>query len=174
MIVFIYDTECCQSEEDDPASAVLYFHPNWVSDHQRLALVGQLMGTTHFLSSVFSRPKMITLESGKFAIRMFTSRYILAVGTDRNISDWVINHRADILCSLIRLYHLNIDSILQVNSTKTFKEKLYQFFETYLPVLLFGGNTFTNAPTMQLPKVTINNYKLKKQSIFMFAFLECK
>lgn len=42
MIVFVYDTECCTAEEDDPIDAVLYFHPGWVSDTQRHALAGQV------------------------------------------------------------------------------------------------------------------------------------
>lgn len=42
MIVFVYDTMCCTSEEDDPIDAVLYFHPGWVSDTQRHALAGQV------------------------------------------------------------------------------------------------------------------------------------
>lgn len=42
MIVFVYDTQCCTEEEDDPANAVLYFHPGWVSDTQRHALAGQV------------------------------------------------------------------------------------------------------------------------------------
>lgn len=42
MIVFVYDTLCCTSEEDDPIDAVLYFHPGWVSDTQRHALAGQV------------------------------------------------------------------------------------------------------------------------------------
>ncbi|RVE40818.1 hypothetical protein evm_014532 [Chilo suppressalis] len=44
MIVFVYDTQCCTSEEDDPVDAVLYFHPGWVSDTQRHALAGQSGG----------------------------------------------------------------------------------------------------------------------------------
>ncbi|CAG9103190.1 unnamed protein product [Plutella xylostella] len=42
MIVFVYDTLACTAEEDDPADAVLYFHPGWVSDTQRHALAGQV------------------------------------------------------------------------------------------------------------------------------------
>lgn len=76
MIVFVYDTECCQEEADDPVSAVLYFHPSWVSDVQKLSLCGQLMGTTHFLCDTFGRPEIITLQSGKFVLKQF-GRFIL-------------------------------------------------------------------------------------------------
>ena len=72
----MYDTGFCQTEADDPQKAVLYFHPNWVSDQQRLALCGQLMGAAHFCSSVFSSPRVLTLQSGKFVLRKF-GQYIL-------------------------------------------------------------------------------------------------
>lgn len=76
MIVFVYDRECCKDEADDPVKAVLYFHPSWVSDVQKLSLCGQLMGTTHFLHETFGKPKMICLQSGKFVLKEF-GRFIL-------------------------------------------------------------------------------------------------
>lgn len=75
-IMFVYDTQRCQREEDDPQEAVLYFHPGWVNDQQRLALCGQLMGATQFFLTSFSCPRIIALNSGKFVIRQF-GRYIL-------------------------------------------------------------------------------------------------
>lgn len=77
MIVFVYDTECCQNEADDPVEAVLYFHPSWVSDVQRVSLVGQLMGTAHFLTNAFgAKPHVVSLQSGKFVLKNF-GRFIL-------------------------------------------------------------------------------------------------
>lgn len=76
MIVFVYDTECCKTEADDPVEAVLYFHPSWVSDIQKLSLCGQLMGTTHFLSETFFKPKIISLQNGKFVLKEF-GRFVL-------------------------------------------------------------------------------------------------
>jgi hypothetical protein len=74
--MFVYDTKRCQREEDDPQEAVVYFHPGWVSDQQRLALCGQLMGATQFFLTSFGCPNIIALNSGKFVIRQF-GRYIL-------------------------------------------------------------------------------------------------
>lgn len=76
MIVFVYDTERCQNEEDDPADAVLYFHPTWVSDTQKYSLCGQLMGTAHFLRETFGRAKVISLQNGKFVLKEF-GRFVL-------------------------------------------------------------------------------------------------
>lgn len=76
MIVFVYDTECCQDEADDPVNAVLYFHPGWVSDTQKVALCGQLMGTANFLRATFGKPKVIALQNGKFVLKEF-GRFIL-------------------------------------------------------------------------------------------------
>lgn len=79
-ILFVYDTLHCQTEHDDPSEAVLYFYPSWVSDQQRLALCGQLMGTTYFLKNVFSCPNIIELKSGKFVMKHF-GRYILVISS---------------------------------------------------------------------------------------------
>lgn len=76
LIVFVYDCEMCQHEEDDPQDAVVYFYPSWVSEQQRLALVGQLMGVSHFLNSVFSPPNIVALQTGKFAMKAM-GRYTL-------------------------------------------------------------------------------------------------
>lgn len=76
MIVFVYDTECCKNEEDDPADAVLYFHPTWVSDTQKYSLCGQLMGTVHFLRETFGKPKVVSLQNGKFVLKEF-GRFVL-------------------------------------------------------------------------------------------------
>lgn len=76
VIAFVYDTQKCTQEADDPQDAVLFFHPGWVSEQQRLALCGQLMGATYFLLASFSPPRILSLQSGKFAIRIF-GRYIV-------------------------------------------------------------------------------------------------
>lgn len=76
MIVFVYDTECLTDEADDPISAVLYFHPSWVSDSQKVALCGQLMGTSYFLKDCFFNPRILALQNGKFVLKEF-GRFIL-------------------------------------------------------------------------------------------------
>lgn len=76
VIAFVYDTQRCTQEADDPQDAVLFFHPGWVSEQQRLALCGQLMGATYFLLASFSPPRILSLQSGKFAIRTF-GRYVV-------------------------------------------------------------------------------------------------
>lgn len=78
--MFVYDTECCQDEADDPVDAVLYFHPNWVSDTQKLSLCGQLMGTFHFLRESFGKPKVIALQNGKFVIKEFGRFVLVCIG----------------------------------------------------------------------------------------------
>lgn len=159
MIVFVYDTECCQDEADDPMQAVLYFHPSWVSDSQKLSLCGQLMGTFHFLSETFGKPKMIALQNGKFAIKEF-GRFVLAVGTDRNLNRSALEHRANLLYSLVKLYHNNIQTIFDHfsanNQYKNLSEKLYHIFETYLPILQYNGNIFQNMPISKLPNCANN------------------
>ncbi|XP_067213318.1 uncharacterized protein HPS4 isoform X2 [Linepithema humile] len=157
MIVFVYDTAKCCKEEDDPAEAVMYFHPAWVSLTQRLALAGQLMGVYHFLTTSFSAPRSITLQGGKFMLKKF-GQYVLAVGTDRNIQDWILERRADTLESLLKFFHCDLAKILESlnNDRNRFTEKLYQMFETYLPILQHSANLFSNIPIIKLPKSASN------------------
>ncbi|XP_012142156.2 Hermansky-Pudlak syndrome 4 protein isoform X3 [Megachile rotundata] len=157
MIVFVYDTARCCKEDDDPAEAVMYFHPAWVSLTQRLALAGQLMAVNQFLTSSFSAPKSITLQGGKFVLKKF-GQYVLAVGTDRNIHDWVLERRANTLESLLQFFHCDLNKILESfnNDRNKFTEKLYQMFETYLPILQYSANLFSNIPIIKLPKSASN------------------
>lgn len=152
MIVFVYDTQCCTTEDDDPADAVLYFHPGWVSDTQRHALAGQVVGTAHCIKTLFSQPVAITLQSGKFIIREY-GRYILAIGSDRNIPDWVLKNRATLLTSMIKVYHGDLNTVAaQFSDNTRLSEKLYQMLETYLPVLQYGCHIFQRVPMLTLPK----------------------
>ncbi|XP_049873652.1 uncharacterized protein LOC126372113 [Pectinophora gossypiella] len=158
MIVFVYDTQCCTAEEDDPIDAVLYFHPGWVSDTQRHALAGQVVGTAHCVKSLFSQPVAITLQSGKFIIREY-GRYILAIGSDRNIPDWVLKNRASLLTSMIRVYHGDLHALAaSLDKSKKLSDKLYQVFETYLPVLQYGAHIFQRVPMLSLPKSATSVY----------------
>lgn len=75
-MIFVYDTEILRNEEDDPASAILYFHPTWVSDQQRTALCGQIIGTTRCIKSIFTSPQIVSLQSGKFYL-IENGRYLL-------------------------------------------------------------------------------------------------
>lgn len=175
MIVFVYDTECCQDEADDPVAAVLYFHPSWVSDVQKISLVGQLMGTAHFLTNTFAAPpSVISLQSGRFVLQEF-GRFLLAVGTDRNLPSSTLRHRAELLASLVRFFHRDIQTMhdqfgggggdgngncvstraqQQQQPYKSLSDKLYHVFETYLPILQHSGNIFQNMPISRLPKVS--------------------
>ncbi|CAD7011847.1 uncharacterized protein LOC101448490 isoform X2 [Ceratitis capitata] len=159
MIVFVYDTECLKDEADDPVKAVLYFHPSWVSDTQKVALCGQLMGTSYFLKDCFFKPKIMALQNGKFVLKEF-GRFTLVVGTDRNISDYLLQQRADLLASLVKFFHRDLQSVFdqfpQQAQYKNLSEKLYHIFETYLPILQRNGHIFQNVPKLRMPKTASN------------------
>ncbi|KAG4074157.1 hypothetical protein HA402_014362 [Bradysia odoriphaga] len=169
MIVFVYDTEICQDEEDDPVKAVLYFHPSWVSDSQKLSLCGQLMGTAQFLRQSFSQPKIISLQNGKFVLKEF-GRFVLVVGSDRNQSTSTLEHRAELLSSMVRLFHCDIQTVFdQFANTddhyKSLSDKLYHTFETVLPILQYNGNVFQNMPISRLPKSASNIFLDSMQTL---------
>ncbi|XP_044015038.1 uncharacterized protein LOC122857111 [Aphidius gifuensis] len=169
MIVFVYDTSRCRKEDDDPADAVMYFHPAWVSPTQRLALAGQLMGVHHFLTISFSSPKIISLQGGKFVIKKF-GQYVLAVGTDRNIHDWILQRRANCLESIIKFFHCDFDTIAKSlnNDRNKLSEKLYQMLETYLPILQYSASYFSSMPMIKLPK-TASNVFLDSMQILQYC-----
>lgn len=80
------------------------------------------------------------------------------VGTDRNIPDWILSKRCEILYHTLQFFHANLNSF--DNSTvDEIGEKLSSVMEIYLPVLLYPGNIFGNIPTIRLPKV--RTFKLK-------------
>ncbi|XP_053967479.1 uncharacterized protein LOC128868907 isoform X1 [Anastrepha ludens] len=159
MIVFVYDNECLKEEADDPVKAVLYFHPSWVSDTQKVALCGQLMGISFFLKDCFFKPKVMALQNGKFVLKEF-GRFTLAVGTDRNITDYLLEQRADLLASLVKFFHRDLQSLFdqfpQQAQYKNLSEKLYHIFETYLPILQRNGHIFQNVPKLRMPKTASN------------------
>lgn len=153
-IVFVYDREKCTSEEIDPISAVAYFHPSWVSDVHRLTLCGQLMGVSQFLDLNFNEARSIVLQSGKFILTPF-GRFVLVVGTDRNISDAALTYRSELLASVVRLYHRSLDTVYEQcmvsASYKTVTDKFYHIFETYLPLLQHQSSVFNSLPTLKMP-----------------------
>ncbi|XP_055592952.1 uncharacterized protein LOC129744454 [Uranotaenia lowii] len=157
MIVFVYDT-AKHDEFHDPIKSVIYFHPSWVSETQKLLLCGQLMGTTHFLNETLFTPRIISLQSGKFALKSF-GRFVLAVGSDRNISENVLEHRANFLYTLVKMYHCDINAIHEIYSNdqeSKFPDKIYSIMESYLPLLQYNGNIFQNVSSLKIPKSASN------------------
>ncbi|XP_070497486.1 uncharacterized protein HPS4 [Chironomus tepperi] len=155
LIVFIYDLEYCQNEDDDPLKAIKYFHPSWVSEQQKLALCGQLVGMLNFCSD-FEEVDCISLKNGKFKIEQF-GRFVMAIGTDRNIQESLLNHRAELMKKILRLYHNDINDIFEnFSDSKNFSDKLYHVFETYLPTLQYNSNHLQNIYKLYLPKSASN------------------
>ncbi|XP_062545080.1 uncharacterized protein LOC134211818 isoform X3 [Armigeres subalbatus] len=170
MIVFIYDT-LKNDEFHDPVKSVIYFHPSWVSETQKLLLCGQLMGTAHFLSETLFKPRIISLQSGKFAIKSF-GRFLLAVGSDRNMSEIVLEYRAHFLYTLLKMYHCDINAIYEQckcdEQDTRFVDKMYSIMESYLPLLQYNGNIFQNVSSLKLPKSASNLYMETNQILQSF------
>lgn len=81
------------------------------------------------------------------------------MGTDRNIADQLLQHRANLLSSLLKFFHRDLQSLHDQYAqpdqepSRNLCEKLYHIFETYLPMLQHNGNTFQNVPKLRMPKV---------------------
>lgn len=94
------------------------------------------------------------------------------IGTDQNIPDWVLVHRADTLNNLIQFYHRDLETVSSITGpdTNQFIHKLNEIFETYIPILPYAANIFGNIPTIRLPKVsTVINYYLKLFSVHIYT-----
>lgn len=80
------------------------------------------------------------------------------MGTDRNIQDWILERRANTLESILKFFHCDLETISSSfnNDRNKFTEKLYQMLETYLPILQYSANLFSNMPIIKLPKGASN------------------
>ncbi|XP_053677882.1 uncharacterized protein LOC128728252 [Anopheles nili] len=170
MIIFVYD-RTKKVENDDPTGSIIYFHPMWVSELQKKSLCGQLMGSSHFLGETLSKVGFISLQNGKFALRSH-GRFMLAVGSDRNIADSILEYRANLLSSLIELYHGDFNtlynSFVEKEQKNRFNEKVFCLMESSLPLLQFNGNIFQNMPLLRLPKCASNVYLETNQILQSF------
>uniref|UniRef100_A0A182SFY8 Uncharacterized protein n=1 Tax=Anopheles maculatus TaxID=74869 RepID=A0A182SFY8_9DIPT len=135
----------------------------WVSELQKKSLCGQLMGSTYFLGETLSKVRFISLQNGKFALRSH-GRFMLAVGSDRNIAESILEYRASLLSSLIELYHGDFNTLYSVYVEKEqktgFNEKVFCLMESTLPLLQFNGNILQNMPLLRLPKLPTNLTKM--------------
>lgn len=156
--------------DDDPLFAIKYFHPSWVSDVQKLALCGQLMGLLNFCCE-FSYPEIISLQNGKFRINRF-GRFIFGFGSDRNIQESLLLKRSELMMNILSLYHKDIETLYsQFEEQKNFSDKLYHIFETFLPVLQYNGNLIQNVYKLFLPKSASNLYL---DAIQILEHLSCR
>lgn len=95
------------------------------------------------------------------------------MGTDRNIADWLLEHRAKTMSSLLSFFHEDLGIMAKVyDNNAKFSAKLYQLFETYIKSLFLGGNIFSYVPLIKLPKVSII-YETN-DLINIFLFIECQ
>ena len=72
----VYDSGVLTREEDDPASAVLYYRPRSTPTTARTALAGQLAGVVHFCRAAYGTPKMVTTRLAHVALKDY-GRFVL-------------------------------------------------------------------------------------------------
>uniref|UniRef100_A0A182MEP4 CCZ1/INTU/HPS4 third Longin domain-containing protein n=1 Tax=Anopheles culicifacies TaxID=139723 RepID=A0A182MEP4_9DIPT len=135
------------------------------------ATLHNVEGSTYFLSETLSKVRFISLQNGKFALRSH-GRFMLAVGSDRNIAESILEYRASLLSSLIELYHGDFNTLYNVYVEKEqktgFNEKVFCLMESTLPLLQFNGNILQNMPLLRLPKCASNVYLESNQILQSF------
>ncbi len=94
------------------------------------------------------------LEPRIYALCCFTNiLYVFqCIGTDKNISDWILIRRCEILYRTLEFFHSNLGALLENEETNA-SEKIANAMEVYLPAILYAGNILGNSPTIRLPKV---------------------
>lgn len=113
--------------------------------------------------SEFEAVDFICLQNGKFKFEKY-GRFILAMGTDRNIQESLLIHRNELMKNILKLYHCDINKIFeQFDDAKKFSDKLYHIFETYLPVLQYNSNVLQNVYKLHLPKSASNLFLIANQ-----------
>lgn len=75
------------------------------------------------------------------------------MGTDRNISDWVLEQRATRIYSLINFFHGDFITLASAFENDKLQAKLYHIFDTYLKLLYLNGSIFSFMPLWDSPKV---------------------
>lgn len=146
--------------DDDPLGALVYFSPSWVSDSQKLMLCGQLVGMMDFCET-FEEIEFISLMNGKFKFEKIGKRFVMAVGSDRNLQESILSHRCETMREIIKIYHNDLFN--QIEDRKKFSEKIYQIFETFLPVVQHNSMTIQNVYKLHLPKSASNLYLTANQ-----------
>lgn len=115
--------------------------------------------------SDFEPVDFISLQNGKFKCERF-GRFVVAIGTDRNVQESVLNHRNEFMKNIIKLYHNDINEVYeQFQSRKNFCDKIYQIFETYLPTLQYNSNVLRNVYKLHVPKSSSNTVYLNANQI---------
>uniref|UniRef100_T1J2N8 CCZ1/INTU/HSP4 first Longin domain-containing protein n=1 Tax=Strigamia maritima TaxID=126957 RepID=T1J2N8_STRMM len=156
-IFFVYDTAYVLNEYDDPQNAIIYFHPDDLSDTVRCTLCCQLMGILQFCKSVFSPPKMINLQTKKFAIKV-TGRFALCLGGTSDMPDSVLHRQLLSLFNLFTFYHKSFEAVFEECRYRCnkFEDIMEMMCKKYLSASQHFGNTqtltFQALPSLYLPK----------------------
>ncbi|XP_014677548.1 PREDICTED: Hermansky-Pudlak syndrome 4 protein-like [Priapulus caudatus] len=158
-VFFMYDKCIVEKESDDPSNAIIYFHPATVSVNDQVALCGQLMGMSHFLTSITGTlPTVFKMATTKYAFKHI-GKYSLVIGCDVDAPDSVATRLITRLCDTFRLYHHSIERVtksVEFISAVNFKTHMGRIWDTLVPFLRCYGDEiaagFGSLPDLQLPK----------------------
>lgn len=95
--------------------------------------------------------------NGKFKCEKIGKRFLMAIGSDRNLHESILTRRSYFMKEIIKLYHNDIEQICE-QDPKKLNDKLFQIFETYLPVIQNNSNVLQSVYKLQLPKSASNLY----------------
>lgn len=142
-IFFVYNTS--RNEIDNGLESILYFYPEWVSDDQKGALCGQIIGTIQCMKNLFSKPDIISLQNGKFLV-IESKKVYFVLGTDKHAPTKFLQYIAKNLYSTLKFFHLDIDILDSVSKSNGTLQKLHNILDGYLKILNFSGKLCSQTP----------------------------
>lgn len=172
LLFFIYDVQKSTSESDDPLESILYFHPNsdTTNIERRISVVGQIIGTALCVKQLLSKPNLITLEKGKFALS-WSGRFILVsyqktfldeyfnnlnlilfqvVGSTQSVPTHIIHNQRDFVHRLIssKFGELSTYFIQLEESYEEFRSIVGQYCDSQLSVILQKWTELASQPSL--------------------------
>lgn len=156
-LFFVYDLSYCKTETDDPKDAIIYFHPSQVTENQRCIICCQLVGMIQFFQSTFSCPKIITLQKGKFAIKL-CSNYLFALEAKSGVPDNILLKQLRHVYNIFCFYHKNVNRVNRFyRKREDFLKKMENILNCCLPVSHCFDNDFLLAfdalPVFLVPEI---------------------
>lgn len=124
----------------------------------RSTLAGQLIGFQNWCQDTFEKIQIVKLCNGLFVLRKF-GRFMLAIGSDRNISETITLYRAELITNILNFYYGGLSTLFnQLENKSKFSEILLTIFDTYLPSIQYYGNLLNSSFRFIIPKSSSNLY----------------
>ena len=150
-IFFIYDTQALESQEDDPALAVVAFYPRETSLELQVAVTGQLVGTASYLKAAFGGvlPTSVQLDKSVIALLPAADRYLIGFSSAKHDVGTVKRMLSSVLATFL-FFHRDWEHLEDLS-----RQQIDDIFAPILMHVRCADNLLRSAfdciPTLSLP-----------------------